>query len=70
MLPTYRDINLLDIDDDVLYGMAGETGQSLALEPSRDVRMCASGELSGFIGGMSSLLATVPQGMGLSLIHI
>lgn len=66
MLPTYRDINLLDIDDDVLYGMAGETGQSLALEPSRDVRMCASGELSGFIGGMSSLLATVPQGMGLT----
>lgn len=66
MLPTYRDINLLGMEDGVAYGMAGEAGISMALSPSRDVRMCASGELPGFVAGVSRLLSGIPVGMGVS----
>lgn len=66
MIPTHRDINLWDIKDGVIWGLAGEAGISLELSPKMDLRMCSSSELPGYSAGFSRLMSGLPVRFGLS----
>ena len=65
---THECLNLLQVDESgMFWGLAGEAGVSFELAPSKDLRMCASGEIPTFIAGFSRLLTYLPARYAISL---
>ncbi|MBI2118962.1 MAG: ATP-binding protein [Elusimicrobia bacterium] len=62
---TYKDINLLGINDGIITGLSGEAGLSFELFPQMDLRMCPSAEHPAFVSGFSRLLSCLPPSYGL-----
>lgn len=57
---TYKNINLLDIHEDVVWGLSGEAGISYELFPSVDLRMCNESDHPSFVSAFSRLLSLLP----------
>lgn len=66
-VPLHRDVNLLGVQDELAFGLAGEACVSFRLRADQDRKMCASSEHDLYVGSYSRMLSTLPSGYGMMI---